>query len=168
MTGRDSYPCATGRRRIPGPPTSRNLVAIALVLLAASLAGCSETQGPPKLGALAAECGLRQADEGASTSELPREFLPARSELVDVHRPRIGGMSAVVNLAYSVEDAFDIYRAASESAGFEVTSVDFEGFEAEIWLRNRSELGSIVVRGSACEEASGAIISIVAMKDLEG
>ena len=144
----------------------RALAALASVALCA---GCAERGAPPAVETLASECGLRQAEAGVrDESQLPPAFLPARSELVDVHMPRIGGLSAVVNLAYPVEDAFELYKSASRKAGFEVTSVDFEGFEAEIWLRNRTELGSIVVRGSSCEDASGAIISIVAKKDLEG
>lgn len=115
---------------------------------------------------MAVDCGLRPVKGTPDRSDLPPAFLPEGSQLVDVHRPRIGGMSAVVNLAHSVEETFDMYEKAAERAGFEVTAVDFEGFEGEIWLRNRKELGSIVVRGSACEDASGVIISVVSKKDL--
>jgi hypothetical protein len=115
---------------------------------------------------LAVDCGLRPVKGTPDRSDLPPAFLPEGSQLVDVHRPRIGGMSAVVNLAYSVEETFDLYEKAAGRAGFEVTSVDFEGFEGEIWLRNRKELGSIFIRGSTCDGASGAIISVVAKKDL--
>lgn len=117
---------------------------------------------------LPAECGLRPATEIPPEADVPDPFLPPRSQLVDVHLPRIGGMTAIVNLSYSVDETFRLYRTASKEAGYEVTSVDFEGFEGEIWLRNRKELGSILVRGSSCEDASGVIISLVAKKDLSG
>lgn len=141
---------------------------VGLVAVVVLCAGCGDDGRAPAVGSLSEECGLRPAKARVRASEVHPAFLPDHSELVDVHKPRIGGMSAVVNLAYPVEETFELYKAASKHAGFEVTSVDFEGFEAEIWLRNRKELGSIVVRGSACEDASGAIISIVAKKDLEG
>lgn len=151
-------------------PLRRDRVRAAAVLVVVAMfgGGCGEGGRPPAVESLAEECGLRAPDARARASEVPPPFLPDRSQLVDVHLPRIGGMSAVVNLAYSVEETFELYKTASKQAGFEVTSVDFEGFEAEIWLRNRKELGSIVVRGSACDDASGAIISIVAKKDLRG
>lgn len=139
---------------------------VVLVGVAVFAGGCGEESRPRAVETLAEECGLRAPDARARSSEVPSPFLPDRSELVDVHMPRIGGMNAVVNLAYPVDETFELYKTASREAGFEVTSVDFEGFEAEIWLRNRKELGSIVVRGSACADASGAIISIVAKKDL--
>ena len=120
------------------------------------------------MGALAAKCGLAHPNGQVRKAKVPGPLLPEGAELVDVRLPRIGGMSAAVNLARSVEDAFEVYKVASERAGFEVTQVDFEVSEAEIWLRNARELGSIVIRQSACENASGVIISLVSRKDLEG
>lgn len=153
--------------RPPATGSARRRAAAALTALVVC-AGCGDRDPAVDVGALATECGLRHPQPDLEEVRLPRAFLPPRSELVDVHLPRIGGMSAIVNLAYSVEETFELYRTAAERAGFEVTSVDFEGFEGEIWLRNKKELGSIVVRGSACEHASGVIISIVAKKDVAG
>lgn len=149
------------------PKFSPRVVAWVITAVVPVAAACSDGAGVQSVNTVAEDCGLRTATR-AREGAVPAPFLPAGSELVDVRTPRIGGLSAVVNLAYSVEDAFEIYKAASKKAGFQITSVDFEGFEAEIWLRNAKELGSIVVRRSMCADASGAIISIVAKRDLAG
>lgn len=51
----------------------------------------------------------------------------------------------------TVKGLQDAYREAVARAGFEVVQEDYEGFEAELYLRSRDDLGLIQLRETGCE-----------------
>ncbi len=52
-------------------------------------------------------------------------------------------------------------KEAARAMGFEVVQEDFEGFEAEVYVKKGNKLGVVQVRTSRCNEASLALINIV-------
>jgi hypothetical protein len=74
---------------------------------------------------------------------------------------RRGGVTGVLNIQMSVQDAFPVYKKAVAQAGFELVAEDNEGFEAELYLRRGKELGSLQIRTSVCEDAAVVFVNVV-------
>lgn len=75
---------------------------------------------------------------------------------------------ASLNIPYSVERGFELYKEASAEAGFRLAGEENEGFEAEIYLQAKGRLASVQIRRSICPDASIVFVSIVAKKSLGG
>ncbi len=130
-------------------------MAVALLLLA--LAGaCRDGRGDQAAG-----CGLPKPDPAADATLIPQELLlDGDAEVASAGR-RKGGITGVLNIRMSVQDAFPIYKKAIARAGFELVGEDNEGFEAELYLKRGKELGSLQIRTSVCEDAAVVFVNVV-------
>jgi hypothetical protein len=130
---------------------------LAAALLLLILAGaCSDGGAEPAAG-----CGLPSPDPAAKPSLIPQELLlDGDAEVASANR-RKGGVTGVLNIQMSVQDAFPIYKKAVERAGFELVGEDNEGFEAELYLKRGKELGSLQIRTSVCEDAAVVFVNVV-------
>ena len=106
-------------------------------------------------------CGLPSPHRGVDASIVPDEFEIPGAQLTRTRRTS-GGFAASLNLPYSVEEGMRRYLRAVRSAGFDVVGRDFEGFEAEIYIRKPGAIGAVQLRVSRCEDATGALVNVVA------
>lgn len=124
------------------------------------VAACGDGESDDTGGGIPTTCGLPTPKSGLDASIMPKAFLLDGGQLADVTRSR-GGFTAVVNIPYSVGKAFDLYHPAVKRAGFQLVGEDNEGFEAELYLRNRRELGAVQIRRSICDKASIVFVNVV-------
>ncbi|MFN2587595.1 MAG: hypothetical protein ABR613_05720 [Actinomycetota bacterium] len=133
---------------------ARPLAAVLLLLLL--LAGACRDGGGE-----AADCGLPTPDPAARAALIPPELLlDGDAEVASAGR-RKGGITGVLNIRMSVQDAFPLYKEAIARAGFELVGEDNEGFEAELYLKRGRELGSLQIRTSVCEDAAVVFVNVV-------
>jgi hypothetical protein len=139
---------------VTAEPRRRAAVAAIVLVLAAACDG-----GPG--GTSATDCGLPKPDPAARAELIPRPFLLGGDAEVASAGTRRGGVTGVLNIRMSVQDAFPIYKRAVARAGFELVAEDNEGFEAELYLRRGKELGSLQIRTSVCEDAAVVFVNVV-------
>jgi hypothetical protein len=67
-----------------------------------------------------------------------------------------------MNVPFGVQETFDGYKEAIEDAPYDLIGEDFEGFEGELYLRERTsgELVSIQIRRPNCNEASSVTVNL--------
>ncbi len=130
------------------------LLAVALLLLVSAAACDGGTEE-------AAGCGLPTPDPAADASLIPAELLLGGDAEVASAGRRKGGVTGVLNIHMSVQDAFPIYKKAIARAGFELVDEDNEGFEAELYLKRGKQLGSLQIRTSVCEDAAVVVVNVV-------
>lgn len=108
-----------------------------------------------------AGCGLPTPAPGLEARVVPEPFLlDGQAEPTLVER-RPGGFSAALNVPLSVSEALEAYRGALAQTGRQVVGEDNEGFEAELFVRRKDELGMIQVRRSVCDHASVVFLNFV-------
>ncbi len=132
--------------------SARRLIA-ALLLLASA---CNEGSG-----STAADCGLPTPDPAGRGALIPQPFLLGGDAEVATAGRRKGGVTGVLNIQMSVQDAFPLYKRAIARAGFELVGEDNEGFEAELYMKRGKELGSLQIRTSVCDDASVVFVNVV-------
>ena len=130
---------------------------MAALLVLPALGACGGDDG----GGAADGCGLPKPDPAAKVELIPQELLLHGDAEVASARRRKGGVTGVLNIRMSVQDAFPIYKRAIELAGFELVGEDNEGFEAELYLKRGKELGSLQIRTSVCEDAAVVFVNLV-------
>ena len=131
------------------------LAAVALSLLVAG--ACNEGGG----GSTAADCGVPTPDPAAQAELIPEPFLLDGDAAVASAGRRRGGVTAVLSVPLSVQDALPRYRKAVREGGFEVVSQDNEGFEAEVYLKQGKQLGAIQIRRTLCDDVSIVFVNVV-------
>ncbi len=67
----------------------------------------------------------------------------------------------MINIELGVQDALETYHSIVLEHGFEIIQEDNEGFEAEIYLRNKKHLAAIQIRRSQCDDASVLFVNLV-------
>ena len=139
----------------------RSLVALALV----AFLSCSGDEGTGNGGNVSKrfppECGLPSPQPSQDPERVPAGFLlDGEAEIITAQESG-GGFIASFNVPYSVKEGFDRMKDAARAMGFEIVQEDFEGFEAEVYVKKGHRLGVIQVRTSRCNEASLALINIV-------
>lgn len=145
----------TGASRELGVHVALALAAAVVLLLVT--AACGEGGG----GAEATDCGLPTPDPSAQPKLIPGPLLlDGDAEVASAGR-RKGGVTGVLNLRMSVQDALPLYKKATARAGFELVGLDNEGFEAELYLRRGKQLGSLQIRTSVCEDAAVVFVNVV-------
>lgn len=100
------------------------------------------------------DCGLPRPDQDALDADVPTAFLPVNETEVVEARPREDRLIVTLDVPVSVEDSFQTYRQSVERAGFEILLKDFEGFEAELYLRKDKYLAVVEIRASDCNDAA--------------
>jgi hypothetical protein len=134
---------------------------IACVLAAALLAsGCSEEE-PADDRAIPAQCGLPTPDPGADASVVADAFLLGGDAEVTKTDKSKRGTIAALNVPYSVSEAFSRYSESVKRDGYQIVDDDFEGFEAELYLRKDDDLGAVQIRRSTCNDASIVFVNVV-------
>jgi hypothetical protein len=134
---------------------------IAGVLAAALLAsGCSEEE-PADDREIPAQCGLPTPDPGADASVVADAFLLGGDAEVTKTDKSKRGTIAALNVPYSVSEAFSRYSEAVRRDGYQIVDDDFEGFEAELYLRKDDDLGAVQIRRSTCNDASIVFVNVV-------
>lgn len=141
---------------------------VTLLVVAALMGACRAEPQSDRPEAIPTSCGLPTPRPGADGSALPAPFLlDGAAELVRINK-RPGGIVASMNIPYSVARGFQLYKEASDEAGFKLAGEENEGFEAEIYLRAGGRLASVQIRRSICSDASIVFVSIVSRKALGG
>ena len=138
----------------------RLLVAALLVAVLAA-GGCSEGAPADDEGAIPAGCGLPTPNPRADASVVAEVFLLGGDAEVTQTKKSKRGLLAALNVPYSVAEAFSRYSDSVKKGGYEVVDDDFEGFEAELYLRKGDDLGAVQIRRSTCEEASIVFVNVV-------
>jgi hypothetical protein len=134
---------------------------IAGVLAAALFAsGCSEEE-PADDRAIPAQCGLPTPDPGADASVVADAFLLGGDAEVTKTDKSKRGTIAALNVPYSVSEAFSRYSESVKRDGYQIVDDDFEGFEAELYLRKDDDLGAVQIRRSTCNDASIVFVNVV-------
>ena len=140
---------------------------LALIIAAGVLVACSgdgdDAGSDPQ--AIPTTCGL----PSPTSKDLHRSIVPdvflldGTGDLANVD-PRRKGFTAVINIPYSVGEAFKLYGKGVVGAGYEVVGKDNEGFEAEIYLRHKRLIGAVQIRRSLCDDASVVFVNFVPVK----
>lgn len=129
----------------------RWVVVVCIAALAA--AGCasegSSEDEPPDL----TECGLPDVDPGSDVSLVPAPLLLDGDAQVAKTVVEEGRVIGALNVPLTVQEAFVAYKQALRRTELEVLQEDNEGFEAELYLKEGKELGSLQIRSSTCPNA---------------
>jgi hypothetical protein len=134
---------------------------IAGVLAAALVAsGCSEEE-PADDPTIPAQCGLPTPDLGVDASVVADAFLLGGDAEVTKTDKSKRGTIAALNVPYSVSEAFSRYSESVKRDGYQIVDDDFEGFEAELYLRKDDDLGAVQIRRSTCNDASIVFVNLV-------
>jgi hypothetical protein len=136
-------------------------VLVAAVLAAALVAGGCSEEAPVDGQAIPARCGLPTPDPGADASVVADAFLLGGDAKVTKTEKSKRGTIAALNVPYSVSDAFSRYSESVRQDGYQVVDDDFEGFEAEIYLRKGDDLGAVQIRRSTCDDASIVFVNVI-------
>ena len=128
---------------------------MALVLVAC--AACNRGAGSD----VPADCGVPTPDPASRPELIPAPLLlDGVADVASAGRRR-GGVTAVLSVPHSVQDALPFYRKAIAEAGFEIVGEDNEGFEAEVYLKRGKRLGAIQIRRTLCDDVSVVFVNIV-------
>jgi hypothetical protein len=134
---------------------------VAAVLAAALVAGGCSEEAPVDDQAIPAQCGLPTPDPGADASVVADAFLlDGDAEVTKTEKSKRGTIAAL-NVPYSVSDAFSRYSESVRQDGYQVVDDDFEGFEAEIYLRKGDDLGAVQIRRSTCDDSSIVFVNVI-------
>ena len=99
------------------------------------------------------DCGLIEVDPAADPGRIPSPLLLEDQVTVATTQMKQGRVLAALNVRLSVDDSFVAYKKALAEAEIEILQEDNEGFEAELYVGNGKQLGSVVIRRSVCEDA---------------
>jgi hypothetical protein len=133
---------------------------VAVLLVAFVLAGCSERDSSSGQE-IPARCGLPTPDPRVDASVVAEVFLLGGDAEVTKTQESKQGTIAALNVPLSVSEAFARYSDAVKQGGYEIVDDDFEGFEAEIYLRKAEDLGAVQIRRSTCDDASIVFVHVV-------
>lgn len=126
---------------------------LVLCLVASLLAGCGSDAPDQDAAPDLTQCGLPEVDPKADASLIPAALLLDGKAEVAKTVIEQGRVIAALNVPYPVETAFVRYKEALEETDLEILQEDNEGFEAELYLKQGKELGSLQIRSSTCDEA---------------
>ena len=143
----------------------RSPSALVVIVVALLFAACSDNGGDGPRVLPDQPCGFPSPTPGMPDSKVPEEFLVEGSR-ISLAQKVPGGFVTTVDIPFSVQDALPVYRDAVKAAGFEMRSVDNEGFEAELYFEGGDRLGAIQIRRSTCPDASLVYVNIVSRTSL--
>lgn len=129
------------------------LISISLmVLLGVAVLTADRDDVTAKRAPTSAECGLPSPDPDLDPKMLPG--MARVSEEIVALDASGGFLSATLNVPMSVKDTLDTLHRRALAAGYEILQLDFEGFEAELFVRTRDEMGVLRIVISDCPQVS--------------
>lgn len=134
--------------------------AVPLAFLLGSLAGCSGGSDP-SAEPFPEACHLPSPSGDLDVSEVPDEFVIDGAVVRNVaDEPDL--LIVALNVPAGIQETFDRYKDAFGTAAYDRIGEDFEGFEAELYLREKKtgNLVSLQVRRPNCNEASSVTINL--------
>lgn len=139
----------------------RPLLALLLLLLA-SCGGSGE--------AFPEACGLPSPSGNVDVSEVPDDLLIYDDAVVRQVSRQDGLLVTALNIPTGVTEAYDDYLAAVKSSPYQVINSENEGFEAEIYLKEKdaNTFVAIQIRNPGCREAVSTFITIGEVPDPTG
>lgn len=137
---------------------------LAALLAAGVIAtGCASPEEPkPDAPPDYEACGLPGVHPKADPDKVPEPYLLDGKAEVSRTEIEQGRLIASLSVPFSVNDAFPRFKEAIAETTFEVLQEDNEGFEAELYLRDGKELGSLQIRSSTCEDVTIAYLNLPA------
>ncbi|MDP9067280.1 MAG: hypothetical protein M3N53_02890 [Actinomycetota bacterium] len=144
---------------------SRTALAAGLLLtVIVAAAGC-ERDGPTVQAAPDfRKCGLPAPDRDADPTLVPAPYLLDGEASVNKTDVVKGRVIAALAVPFSVNESFVRYKEAVAETSMEVLQEDNEGFEAELYLQEGKQLGSLQIRSSTCENAVIVYLNLPAEK----
>ena len=130
----------------------------ALLLLGGCASEEPKPEGPPDYEA----CGLPGIHPKTDPGKVPEPYLLGGKAEVSRTEVEEGRLIASLSVPFSVNDAFPRFKEAISQTTFEVLQEDNEGFEAELYLRDGRELGSLQIRSSKCDDVTIAYLNLPA------
>ena len=136
----------------------QGLAAGALIL--ALFASCSDG-GTASSELFPEACNLPSPPPGLDVSAVPELFVIDEAVVRNVAQEQ-DLLIVALNVPAGVEETFERYKAAFATEPFDQIGEDFEGFEAELYLRERGTgyLVALQVRRPNCNEASSVTINL--------
>lgn len=134
--------------------------ALALALFAScSGGGTASSESFPEA------CRLPSPSKGLDLSAVPELFVIDEAVVRNVAEEE-DLLIVALNVPAGIEETFERYKAAFATESYERIGEDFEGFEAELYLRERGtgHLVSVQVRRPNCNEASSVTINLNRVK----
>jgi len=102
----------------------------------------------------APQCGFPSPVGSPTAAGIPHALLPVEGSEVLESRPRDERLILSLAVPASVSDSFDAYKSSVRDAAFEILLQDFEGFEAELYLKRNRYLAVVEIRSSGCKDHS--------------
>ena len=131
------------------------------LLLAAALSACSQgAGGTPEAGPT--NCGLLNVKPSVDPEQIPASLRLGETVEVATTEIKQGRLLAAMNVRMTVDESFAAYKKAVRETGLEILQEDNEGFEAELYVGDGKDLGSVVIRRSLCENAVVVYLNLVA------
>ena len=130
------------------------------VLLIGALPACGDDTGGTA-EAFPANCNLPSPTAGLDTSPVPDLFVIDGAVVRNVAEEK-DLLIVALNVPQGIEGTYESYKAAFENESYDRIGEDFEGFEGELYLREKGSgnLVSIQVRRPNCNEASSVTVNL--------
>ena len=126
---------------------------LAICFLAVSVSACGSDAPAENAPRDLSDCGLPEKDPKADPSLVPEALLLGGKAEVAKTVVEQGRVIGALNVPFPVETAFVRYKEALKDTELEILQEDNEGFEAELYLKQGKELGSLQIRSSTCDDA---------------
>ena len=137
---------------------------LAVALFPLLLGSCAQgAGGTPEAGPT--NCGLLTVKQSADPELIPEPLRLGGEIEVATTEIKQGRLLAAMNVRLTVNESFDAYKKAVGETGLEILQEDNEGFEAELYVGDGKELGSVVIRRSLCEDAVVVYLNLVAPRE---
>jgi hypothetical protein len=135
----------------------------ALLFGFALVAGCASGEEPKAAGPPDFEaCGLPAVHAKTDPDLVPESYLLGGKAVVSRTEIEQGRLIASLSVPYGVNDAFPRFKDAIAQTSFKVLQEDNEGFEAELYLKDGKQLGSLQIRSSKCQDVTIAYLNLPA------
>jgi hypothetical protein len=106
-----------------------------------------------------APCEMPRPKRGVREAKLPDIVRFRGGETLAVERQR-GFISADVNVAMSVRDTFDALKRRVRGSDLRILQLDFEGFEAELYITLGNRAGVLQITRSQCSGTSRLLVQL--------
>ena len=139
----------------------RCLRTLALSALALVLVACGDGGGGTSSEPFPPNCNLPSPSPGLDTSAVPELFYVDGAVVRNVAEQK-DLLIVALNVPAGIEKTYESYKAAFEGGAYDRIGEDFEGFEGELYLREKTsgDLVAVQVRRPNCTEASSVTINV--------